>query len=87
MEHLILKSCLLKVKITLHYEPLYSLLHLCLALRTLEGPQVLIHVDLGPGFQALPQDKVLRKYQICLEIGRKKNIIKNPVADRAVQEV
>ena len=39
------------------------------------------------GFQALLDDKTLRKYQISLEISRKKNINKNPVAEHAVQEV
>ena len=63
------------------------LLQLCLALRPLEGPPASVRVDPAPGFQALLDDKTLRKYQISLEIGRKKNINKNPVAERAVQEV
>ena len=64
-----------------------ALLQLCLALRPLEGPPASVRVDSTPGFQALLDDKTLHKYQISLEIGRKKNINKNPVAEHAVQEV
>ena len=63
------------------------MLQLCLALRPLERSPASVHVDPAPGFQALLDDKTLHKYQISLDIGRKKNINKNPVAECAVQEV
>ena len=53
----------------------------------LDGPLAVIRVDPAPGFRALVNDPLLRKHRIQLEIGRIKNVNKNPVAERAVQEV
>ena len=64
-----------------------ALLTLCLNLHAVEGPPAVIRVDPAPGFQALVDDTVLRGYGISIDIGDRKNINKNPIAERAVQEV
>ena len=64
-----------------------GLIQLCLAFQPLEGPPAVIRVDPAPGFQSLIDDVILHKYQLPLEIGRKKNINENPVAERAAQEL
>ena len=48
---------------------------------------VVIRVDPAPGFQSLSDDTMLRRYRIQIEIGRTKSVNKNPVAERAVQEL
>ena len=45
-----------------------------------------MRVDPALGFQALTDDNFLQEHHIVIEIGRHKNINKNPVAERAVQE-
>ena len=47
----------------------------------------MIRVDPAPGFQALKEDVLLRRNHITIEIGRVKNVNKNPVAEKAVQEL
>ena len=46
-----------------------------------------MRVDPAPGFQTLANDKHLLQHQIILDIGRIKNINKNPVAEKAIQEL
>ena len=46
-----------------------------------------IRVDGAPGFQSLLNDSLLNKLGIALEVGRVKNINKNPVAEKAIQEL
>jgi len=64
-----------------------ALICLCLELRPLDGPKAVIRVDPAPGFIALYNDKSLANQHISIEVGRVKNPNKNPVAERAVQEV
>ena len=64
-----------------------GLVQLCLAFQPLEGPPAVIRVNPTPGFQSLIDDEILHTYWLTLEIGRKKNIDKNPVAERAAQEL
>jgi hypothetical protein len=64
-----------------------ALIHMTAELRPLDGPPAVIRVDPAPGFVSLVNDELLRDNRICLEIGRTKNINKNPVAERAVQEL
>ena len=59
----------------------------CIELRPLNGPFVVVRTDPAPGFQALVNDKTLHSHRISIELGRFKNANKNPVAERAVQEV
>ena len=64
-----------------------SLSTLFVALHSPDGPPATIRVDPAPGFQALKDDATLLALGITLEIGRAKNINKNPVAEKAVAEV
>ena len=53
----------------------------------LDGPKSIIRVDPAPGFNSLSQHDSLKHLNIFLDIGRTKNVNKNPVAERAVQEL
>ncbi|KAJ8396457.1 hypothetical protein AAFF_G00017630 [Aldrovandia affinis] len=64
-----------------------ALLHLCLGLCPLDGPFAVIRTDPAPGFAALAGDEVLAKHRLVIEVGNAKNINKNPVAEKAVQEL
>lgn len=64
-----------------------ALIKLCIEMRPLDGPFATVRVDGAPGFLALRDDSSLHKYRIALEIGRTKNVNKNPVGERAVQEL
>lgn len=64
-----------------------GLLILCLELLPLDGPFAVIRTDPAPGFTALVNNKLLAKHRISIDIGRIKNINKNPVAERAIQEL
>ena len=56
-------------------------------MRPLDGPTAVIRADPAPGFKALRDDKFLKHDRITLEIGNAWNHHKNPVAEKAVQEV
>ena len=64
-----------------------ALLVLCYQLRSLHHGGVTIRVDPAPGFCVLVNDKSLLSHGITLEVGRVKNPYKNPVAERAVEEL
>ena len=64
-----------------------GLLKLAVELHPLDGPCAIIGVDPAPGFIALRDDSTLRKFRITLEIGRVKNLNKNPVAEKAILEI
>ena len=53
----------------------------------LKGPPVTIRVDAGSGLTSLADDSLLQHHRIFLECGRIKNPNKNPVAEKAVQEL
>ena len=63
-----------------------SLIQLCIGLRPLDGPHAVIRTDPAPGFAALVNDTLLNKYRLTIELGRVKNINKNPVAEKAIRE-
>ena len=63
------------------------LIQLCADLIPLDGPLAVVRTDAAPGFSALANDELLAKHRISLEIGNHKNRNKNPVAERAVQEL
>ena len=46
-----------------------------------------IRIDPAPGLASLQNDKILKEHGITLDAGREKNPNKNPVAERAVQEL
>lgn len=64
-----------------------ALARLCLELHPLNGPNAVIRVDPAPCFVALRNDAVLKQLHISLEIGRVKNVNKNPVAEKAIYEL
>ena len=64
-----------------------SLVKLCIGLRPLDGPPAVIRTDPAPGFAALVKDALLSTYRLTIELGRVKNVNKNPVAEKAVCEL
>ena len=64
-----------------------GIIKLCVELRPLDGPPAVIRTDPAPGFVKLNQDKVLLEHRITIDIGRVKNVNKNPVAEKAIQEL
>ena len=64
-----------------------ALIHLTMDLCCLDGPMAVVRTDPAPGFKALVDDNSLLNHRIRLEIGRTKNINKNPVGEKAVQEL
>ena len=64
-----------------------SLLSLCIPLRPMDGPCAIIRTDPAPGFKSLVNDDQLTQYHLCIELGRAKNLNKNPVAEKAIQEL
>jgi hypothetical protein len=64
-----------------------ALIILCAEVRNLGESGCIIRVDCAPGLAALCKDKTLDKYGITLELGRVKNVNKNPVAERAIEEL
>ena len=64
-----------------------ALICLCCELNPLQGPLSVVRVDPAPGFRALIDDPILRKYRIQVEVGRIKNPNHNPVAEKAIQEL
>ncbi len=63
------------------------LIQLCNHVRPLDGPYAVIRTDPAPGFVALVHDKFLTEHRLNIEVGRVKNANKNPIAERAVQEL
>ena len=64
-----------------------TLIQLCIQLRPLDGPPAIIRTDPAPGFKSLMDDKLLKHYRITLELGHTKNPNKNPVDEKAIQEL
>ena len=70
-----------------HEELRNGLMILCAQLCPLSDRGVSIRVDPAPGFVSLTKDKLLSSRGIQLEIGRIKNVNKNPIAERAIKEL
>ena len=64
-----------------------ALIVLCFQLRSLDDGGATVRVDPAPGFCALATDPILLSHGITVEIGRVKNPNKNPVAERAIEEL
>jgi hypothetical protein len=64
-----------------------SLTALFVRLHSPDGPPAVVRVDPAPGFIALQNDPTIHRLGMSLEIGRVKNVNKNPVAEKAVAEV
>ena len=63
-----------------------AILMLCAEVRTLNS-LISIRVDSAPGLVALENDPMLLKNGITLDIGHVKNKNKNPIAERAIEEL
>ena len=75
------------IKSEKHEDLRNGLIVLCSRLRSLHDGGVTVRVDPAPGFCALATDPILLSHGITLEIGRVKNPNKNPVAERAIEEL
>lgn len=64
-----------------------GLIRSCINLRPMDGPYAVVRTDCAPGFRALFNDEFLSRHRISVELGNAKNCNKNPVAERAVQEL
>jgi hypothetical protein len=64
-----------------------TIILLCCNTQFVGGHNISIRVDPAPGFVAIQNDSILQKYGISLTIGQAKNINKNPVAERAIEEL
>ena len=64
-----------------------GIIQLSLELKPLAGPPAVIRTDPAPGFAALQNDTILRKHNLSIECGRTKNPNKNPIGEKAVQEL
>ena len=53
----------------------------------MDGPPAVIRTHPAPGFKALVNDPLLKKQRITIELGQAKNPNRNPLAQRAVQEL
>ena len=51
------------------------------------GGDATVRVDCATGLQALAGDKILQSYGLTVDLGRTKNINKNPVAEKAIEEL
>ena len=58
-----------------------------MVLRSPDGPTATIRTDPASGFQSLAKDTSLRQHGIVIDLGHTKNKNKNPVAEKAVQEL
>ena len=70
-----------------HHTLREGLIRLCIQMRPLDGPTAVIRTDPAPKFKALVDDQLLHHHRITIELGSPKNTNKNPVAERAVEEV
>ena len=64
-----------------------AIVKLCLEMRPMDGPPAVLRTDPAPGFKALVNDPLLKQHRITIELGQAKNPNKNPIAERAVQEL
>lgn len=64
-----------------------ALIRLYLQLRPLDGPHAIIRTDPAPRFDALVNYERLHLPRISIEIADAKSLNKNPVAERAIQEL
>lgn len=61
--------------------------HLCMGLCPLDGPFAVDRTNPAPGFAALAGDESLATHRLVVEVGNAKNINKNPVVEKAIQEI
>ena len=78
-------SCLLQNE--QHQSLRDALLQLCISLKPLDGPPAVVRLDPAPKFQSIWDDELLGRHGIQIELGSAKKPNKNPVAEKAVQEL
>lgn len=64
-----------------------GLIKLCVELCPSDGQFAVVRTDPAPVFKVLVSDGLFRHPRITLELDRANNLKKNPVAERAVQEM
>ena len=64
-----------------------ALARLVMELHPLDGPVAIVRVDPAPVLIAMKDDSLLQPLRISIEIGKIKNINKNPVAERPIQQL
>jgi hypothetical protein len=64
-----------------------AMLQLLAEVHPLDGPYAVIRTDPAPGFKAIVSDQLLNRPRISIELGHPTNVNKNPVAERAIQEL
>ena len=64
-----------------------AIIVLCSQLRSLQDGGMTVRVDPAPSFCSLANDPIFLSHGITLEIDRVKNPNKNPVAERAIEEL
>lgn len=64
-----------------------AIIQLLAEVHPLDGPFAIIRTDPAPGFKALVNDELLTRHRIAIELGRPKNVNKNPVAEGAILEL
>ena len=75
------------IKSERHEDLRNAIIVICSQLRSLHDGGATVRVDPAPGFCSLASDPILLSHGITLEIGRVKNPNKNPVAERAIEEL
>ena len=90
---LVLRECVTSFTATtliedeLHTTLRDAIIRLCVQMRLLDGPPAVVRTDPAPGFKALTDDQLLKHHRITIHLGHANNQNKNPVAERAVQEL
>jgi len=64
-----------------------ALVQLYIQLHPLDGPPAVIRTDPASGLKSLVNDQLLQHQRIVLELGNPKNPNKNPMTEKAVQEL
>lgn len=64
-----------------------GIVFLCIGLCPLDGPFAVVRTDPAPGFSALAKDTVLAQFRLAIEVGDAKNVNKNLLAEKAIQEL
>ena len=64
-----------------------AILTLCSSVLCLDEGGITIRVDPAPAFVALVNSPILNQHNISIDIGQIKNVNKNPVAERAIEEI
>ena len=90
---LLLRECVISFTATTllederHHTLRDAIIRLCIQMHPLDGPPVVVRTNPAPGFKTLTEDQQLKHHRITLDLGHPKNCNKNPVAERAVQEI